>query len=54
MSLTDAQYFRLADLAMRIEAGELRRVTLPDGRAVLVDADDPNTDDEIRAAYESE
>jgi hypothetical protein len=53
MSLTDGQYFRLADLAMHIEAGELRRVKLSDGRAVIVDADDPNTDEEIRAAYEA-
>jgi hypothetical protein len=29
----------------------LRRVTLPDGSALLVDADCEDTDDEIRAAY---
>jgi hypothetical protein len=54
MSLTDAQYFRLLALALRIEAGELRRVELSDGRAVLIDGDDPHTDEEIRAAYEAQ
>jgi hypothetical protein len=51
MSLTDGQYL---DLAMKIEAGELRRVVLSDGRAVIVDTDDPHTDEEIRAAYEAQ
>jgi hypothetical protein len=47
--LTDSQYL---DLAMRICAGELRRVVLSDGRSVLVDGDE-HTDDEIRTAYEN-
>jgi hypothetical protein len=54
MSLTDHQYFRLLALAMRIEAGELRRVTLSDGRAVLIDGDDPHSDEQIREAYEAQ
>jgi hypothetical protein len=33
---------------------ELRRVSLSDGRVVLVDADDPNTDEAIRAALQEE
>ena len=51
MSLTDGQYL---DLAMKICAGELRRIKLSDGRAVIVDGDDPNSDEEIRAAYEAD
>jgi hypothetical protein len=31
----------------------LRRVTLSDGTVVLIDLDDPNTDDAIRAALET-
>jgi hypothetical protein len=45
---------RLRDVAWQIHHGFLRRVVLSDGRAVLLDGDDPNDDAEIRAAYESQ
>jgi hypothetical protein len=41
---------RLIATAAPLVQEELRRVWLADGTSVLVDADDPNDDDEIRAA----
>lgn len=38
---------------MTNETEGLRRIPLSDGRSVLVDADDPNSDEEIRAAMEA-
>jgi hypothetical protein len=37
-----------------LAANGLRRVVLSDGRGVLVDLDDPHTDEEIRSFYEEE
>jgi hypothetical protein len=37
---------------LRIDSGELRRVTLSDGSGVLVDGDCEHTDAEIRVAVE--
>jgi hypothetical protein len=50
--LTDEQKAKLRDVAWQVYHGFLRRVPLSDGRAVLVDGDDPNTDEQIRAAVE--
>jgi hypothetical protein len=44
----------LLDLALKIQGGLLRRVTLSDGRSVIVDADDPNSDAAIREAVEGD
>jgi hypothetical protein len=41
-----------AEIAAVGDSRGLRRVTLADGRGVLVDPDCIHTDDEIRAAYE--
>jgi hypothetical protein len=49
--------FRLvvdSSVSDQIATGELRRVTLSDGRNVLVDGDCQATDEEIRAALEGE
>lgn len=53
-SLTDEQARRFVDIALQITTGQLRQVTLPDGTGVLVDGDDPNTNEEIRAALEDD
>jgi hypothetical protein len=49
-SLSDEGRARFAEIARQLASGELRRVTLSDGRGVLVDGDCTHTDDEIRAA----
>jgi hypothetical protein len=51
-SLDDDGRARVAETFRQLASGELRRVTLSDGRGVLVDGDCLHTDDEIRAAYE--
>jgi hypothetical protein len=53
-SLTPEQFARFCELSLQLATGELRRVTLSDGRGVLVDGDCLHTDEEIRAAMEDE
>jgi hypothetical protein len=52
-SLTPDQFARFCETTLQIASGELRRVTLSDGRGVLVDGDCTHTDEEIRAAVEN-
>lgn len=51
-SMTPEQFARFCEIGLKLATGELRRVTLADGRGVLVDGDCEHTDEEIRAAME--